>query len=269
MGGPDYTEATQLLPDPYRSNAMNTQSTWSNAAERERVDEPLYSLGRVLAILPAYNEQDSIAAVAAETKRYVDKVVVIDDASTDDSAELARATADGVVSHPCNLGVGGAVHTGYQVGLRESFDVVVQLDADGQHDPADIPRLLARMEATGADMVIGSRWLNDSHEEYSALRRAGIRFFTWEVNALSDLDITDVTSGFRAYRTDLLADLQRPEDSHWAIEQTLEASRKGYSIVEVSTEMPPNTDGSQFDLATFLKYPPRMLTTTLKVLLFR
>lgn len=248
---------------------MSTQSTRPDTDEGAGVDEPLHSLGRVLAIIPAYNEQDGIGAVVAETKQYVDKVVVIDDASTDDSAARARELADGVVSHPINLGVGGAVHTGYQVGIRESFDVVVQLDADGQHDPADIPRLLARMEETGADMVIGSRWLNDSHEAYSLVRRAGIQFFTWEVNLLSDLDITDVTSGFRAYRTALLADLQRPEDSHWAIEQTLEASRKGYTIEEESTAMPPDTDGSQFDLATFLKYPPRMLTTTLKVLLFR
>ena len=247
---------------------MNTRSTWPDSDEREG-GEPRHSLGRVLAIVPAYNEQDGIAAVVAEAKRYVDKVVVIDDASTDDSVAQVRGVADGVVSHPINLGVGGAVQTGYQVGIRESFDVVVQLDADGQHDPADIPRLLARMDETDADMVIGSRWLNDSHEAYSFVRRAGIQFFTWEVNVLSDLDITDVTSGFRAYRTDLLADLQRPEDSHWAIEQTLEASRKGYTIEEVSTAMPPDTDGSQFDLATFLKYPPRMLTTTLKVLLFR
>lgn len=248
---------------------MSTESTRSEVDARADSEEPTHSLGRVLAIIPAYNEADTITGVVVEAKRYVDKVVVIDDASTDGSTARAREVADGVVSHPINLGVGGAVHTGYQVGLRESFDVVVQLDADGQHDPADIPRLLARMEATDADMVIGSRWRNDSHEAYSAVRRAGIRFFTWQVNALSNLACTDVTSGFRAYRTSLLADLQRPEDSHWAIEQTLEASRKGYTIAEVSTAMPPQTDGSQFDLTTYLKYPSRMLTTTLKVLLFR
>ncbi|MCU4717695.1 glycosyltransferase family 2 protein [Halapricum hydrolyticum] len=222
----------------------------------------------VLAIVPAYNEAGTIADVVAETSRYVDKVVVIDDASTDGTESRAREVADGVVSHPRNMGVGGAVHTGYLVGVREEFDVVVQIDGDGQHDPADIPRLLERI-ADGADMVIGSRFLNDSYREYSLVRRAGIRFFTWEVNALAGLDITDVTSGFRAYTTALLADLSRPENSHWALEQTLEASRKGYRIVEVSTPMPPETDGSQFDLGTFLKYPPRMIKTTMKVLLFR
>lgn len=223
----------------------------------------------VLAIVPAYNEADSVADVVTETRQYVDKVVVIDDASTDDTAKRAREVADGVVTHPKNMGVGGAVHTGYIVGVREGFDVVVQIDGDGQHDPADVPRLLAKMAEADADMVIGSRWLNDSYRKYSFVRRAGIQFFTWEVNLLSDLDITDVTSGFRAYSGELLADLSRPENSHWALEQTLEASRKGYTVVEISTPMPPETEGSQFDLATFLKYPPRMVKTTLKVLLFR
>jgi len=224
---------------------------------------------RVVAIVPAYNEADSIESVVTGTRPHVDRVVVIDDASTDDTAERARAVADGVVAHPRNLGVGGAVHTGYRVGLREGADVVVQIDGDGQHDPGDVPRLLARMVETGADMVIGSRWRNDSHEQYSLVRRAGIQFFTAEVNILSDLAITDVTSGFRAYSAELLADLSRPANSHWAVEQTLEAARKGYDVAEVSTPMPPETDGSQFDLETFAKYPPRMLRTTLKVLLFR
>jgi glycosyltransferase involved in cell wall biosynthesis len=247
---------------------MSSQST-RRVDDRRAGEQRRRSVGSVLAIVPVYNEADAVASVVAETKRYVDKVVVIDDASTDDSAERAREVADGVVSHPQNMGVGGAVDTGYRVGVREDFDVVVQIDGDGQHDPADIPRLLARLEEAEADMVIGSRWLNDSHEAYSLVRRAGIRFFTWEANWLSGLDITDVTSGFRAYRTDLLADLDRPENSHWALEQTLEASRKGYSIAEVSTRMPPETDGSQFDFGTFLKYPPRMIKTTLKVFLFR
>ncbi len=241
----------------------------TRTAERGADERGAASPGSVLAVVPAYDEAETVASVVAQTKQYVDKVVVVDDASTDDTADRAREVADGVVSHPQNMGVGGAVHTGYLVGVREEFDVVVQIDADGQHDPADVPRLLDRMAETGADMVVGSRWLNDSHREYSAVRRAGIQFFTWQANLLAGLDITDVTSGFRAYRTDLLADLERPENSHWALEQTLEASRKGYSIVEVSTPMPPEPDGSQFDLRTFLRYPPRMIKTTLKVLLFR
>ncbi|MFW5978131.1 MAG: glycosyltransferase family 2 protein [Halohasta sp.] len=254
------TQSTQLAGDS--DTSTDDRSTDRSIDDRE-------SDLSVLAIVPAYNEAETIADVVTETSRYVDKVVVIDDASTDGTASRAREVADGVVTHPRNMGVGGAVHTGYLVGVREAFDVVVQIDGDGQHDPADIPRFLERIVDGEADMVVGSRWLNDSHREYSLVRRAGIRFFTWEVNTLADLDITDVTSGFRAYTTELLADLSRPENSHWALEQTLETSRKGYRIVEISTPMPPETDGSQFDLGTFLKYPPRMIKTTMKVLLFR
>ncbi|MDG5776206.1 glycosyltransferase family 2 protein [Haloarculaceae archaeon H-GB2-1] len=223
----------------------------------------------VLAIIPAHNEADTICEVIREAKEYVDDVIVIDDASTDDTRDVAKNVAAGVITHPKNMGVGGAVHTGYQVAISDNYDVVVQLDADGQHDPSHIPTMLTRLEEDGTDMVIGSRWLNESYKDYSVVRRAGISFFTYEVNLLGGLDITDVTSGYRAYDVDMLEDLGRPENSHWALEQTLEAARKGYSIDEISVPMPPETDGSQFTLETFIKYPPRMALTSLKVLLFR
>lgn len=223
----------------------------------------------VIAIIPAYNEADTIADIITETKKYVDEVVVVDDASSDHTYEIAKGVTDKVVSHPKNTGVGGAVHTGYQIAIRENFDMVIQIDADGQHDPSFIPKLLSKMVKDDADIVIGSRWLNDSFKNYSLVRRAGITFFTREVNLLGGLDITDVTSGFRAYNVDMLANLTRPDNSHWALEQTLEAARKGYKIEEVSAPMPTKTDGSQFDFGTFVKYPPRMALISLKVLLYR
>lgn len=223
----------------------------------------------VIAIIPAYNESQTIEEVIHNTRPYVDKVVVINDASGDETQNVASKIADGVVSHPQNMGVGGAVHTGYQVAIQERYDVVIQIDGDGQHDPSFIPSLLEEMDERDADMVIGSRWLNGSHKDYSRVRRAGIRFFTFEANLLGKLSITDVTSGFRAYRVEMLEDLGRPENSHWALEQTLEAARKGYEITEVSVPMPPASDGSQFDLKTLLAYPPRMILTTLKVMLWR
>ena len=223
----------------------------------------------IAAIVPAYNEESEIADVVERTRQFVDTVFVIDDASTDDTESAAREVADGVVSHPRNMGVGATVHTGYQAAIREGHDVVIQIDGDGQHDPSHIPELLETMEREDADMVIGSRWLNESHKQYSITRRSGIKFFTAEANIIGGLDITDITSGFRAYRIELLDDLGRPEDDHWALEQTLEAAKKGYDVSEVSVPMPPETDGSQFDIRTFIKYPPKMIFVTLKVLLFR
>jgi glycosyltransferase involved in cell wall biosynthesis len=240
-----------------------------NLSNGQLVHEESAQTQSTLAIIPAYNEENSIADIVEKTKAYVDKVIVIDDASTDDTKAIASEVADGVVSHPKNMGVGGAVHTGYLVAIEEGFDVVIQIDGDGQHDPSYIPEMLEKIDEDDADMVIGSRWLNESYQDYSLIRRAGIRFFTFEANTLGGLDITDVTSGFRAYRTSMLTELGRPENSHWALEQTIEAAKSGFNIEEVSVPMPPATEGSQFDLETFLKYPPRMVFITLKVLLFR
>lgn len=221
----------------------------------------------VVAIIPAYNEEDTIKEVIIQTRKYVEEVIVIDDSSTDATKSIARKYADKVITHQRNLGVGGAVATGYEAAIHDGYDIVIQIDGDGQHDPAYIPKMIDKMKQKGADMVIGSRWLNDSYRNYSFVRRMGIQFFTMEVNILGGEDITDVTSGFRAYRTSMLNVLSRPDNSHWALGQTLEAARKGYTIHEISVPMPPEPEGSQFDLVTFLKYPPRMVRTTIKVLL--
>jgi len=223
----------------------------------------------VIGIVPAHNEADQIEDVLRDAREYVDKLVVVDDGSSDDTVAIAREHADGVVTHPNNMGVGASLHTGYQVAIREGYDLLVQIDADGQHDPAYIPELLETMEREDADMVIGSRWLNDSYRDFSLLRRLGIRFFTFEANLLGDLDITDVTSGFRVYDVSMLDDLGVPERTHPLLEQTLEVARKGYSVTEYSVPMPPEKEGSMFDLETYLLYPPRMALITLKVLLFR
>ena len=253
--------------DYERSYAALDESEF--AAEARTSDAPINDQDSVAAIVPAYNESDSIRGVISSIRPYVDDVIVINDSSTDGTEEIAKKCADRVVTHPKNMGVGGAVHTGYLAAARSGYDIVVQIDADGQHDPSYIPQMVDLIEDEEADMVIGSRWLNESYQQYSFLRRLGIRFFTREVNMIAGINITDVTSGYRAYRTSKLEDLGRPANSHWAVEQTLEAARRDWNIKEISVPMPPSVEGSQFDLETFLKYPPRMALTTLKVLLFR
>lgn len=223
---------------------------------------------RTLAVIPAYNEAETLGPVIDGTEEHVDQVVVVDDGSSDETAHVGRAKGATVLEHAFNTGVGGAVRTGYRYAIEHDFDYVVQIDADGQHDPEHIPRLLSA--ATDADMVIGSRYLNDSHEDYSPIRKLGIRFFTLLVNTLGSVDITDVTSGFRVYRVDALESILHHSDKHWAVEQTLEAARREFDIVEISTEIPTRSDGdSQFTLETFVLYPIRMTDVALRVLLFR
>lgn len=222
----------------------------------------------VLAIIPAYQEAETIGPVVDGTREHVDEVVVVDDGSTDGTAAIARERGAMVIEHVFNTGVGGAVRTGYQYAIRNDYEYVVQIDADGQHDPASIPTLLGA--ADDADIVIGSRYLNESIEDYPLVRRLGISFFTSVVNRLGGIDVTDVTSGFRVYDVSALESLQQHSDRHWAVEQTLEAAKRNLRIVEVSVEMETRQQGrSQFTVDTTLLYPARMAHVILRVLLFR
>lgn len=221
-----------------------------------------------VAVVPAYNEADTVGPVIEGAREHVEEVVVVDDGSSDGTGDVARDHGATVIEHVFNTGVGGAVRTGYQYAIRNGYDFVVQIDGDGQHDPAQIPRLLA--EAEDHDIVIASRYLNESFEDYPLVRKLGIRFFTGVVNALGGADITDVTSGFRVYRVSVLAEILHRSDRHWAVEQTLEAAQRGERITEVSIEMPTREVGqSQFTLDTFVLYPLRMTDVILRILIFR
>jgi glycosyltransferase involved in cell wall biosynthesis len=222
----------------------------------------------VVAVIPAYNESTTIGSVVEETAPHVGEVVVVDDCSTDETADIARSHGATVVTHVVNTGVGGAVRTGYRYAIRHGYDFVAQIDGDGQHDPSYLPNLLAAAEDN--DMVIGSRYLNESIKEYSFTRRIGIRFFTDIVNGLGGIHITDVTSGYRIYRVSMLEDILHRSNKHWAIEQTLQAANNGSRIRELSVEMPVRDEGaSQFDIETFVMYPIRMADTIVRVLVFR
>jgi glycosyltransferase involved in cell wall biosynthesis len=157
---------------------------------------------RRLAIVPAYNEQASIAVVVAELNA-VDPgmdVVVVDDGSVDRTAEVARAAGARVVRLPFNLGIGGAMQTGFRYAYEHGYDVAVQVDGDGQHDPRELPKILAPVVAGEADLVVGSRFGGEPSSEFrsTAPRRIGIRVFAWTVSRIVHQRVTDTTSGFRA-----------------------------------------------------------------------
>ncbi len=224
---------------------------------------------KCVAVIPAHNEAETIGEVVAQVKKYVEEVIVIDDGSQDGTREKALQARATVVSHPLNRGVGAALRTGYRVALEREADFIIQIDGDFQHDPKYVPQLMEQAE-NGCDIVVGSRFLNPSHREYNVTRRAGIKFFSWTANVLGSLDVTDVTSGFRCYRGSALALLSPLSDHHWALEQTLEAARKGLQIKEISVEMPVRARGtSQFNIETYVLYPLRMIECVIKVLLFR
>lgn len=158
---------------------------------------------RRIAIVPARNEAGAIGGVLAELHDFDPEldVVVVDDGSKDRTAAIAAAHGAAVVRLPFNLGIGGAVQTGFKYALEHGYDVVVRLDGDGQHDPAELPKLLAPLETGEADIVVGSRFAaGDGDGEYRPplARRAGIRFFAGLVSLLVRQRVTDTTSGFQA-----------------------------------------------------------------------
>ncbi len=156
-----------------------------------------------LIIIPVYNEEDCIAQVIAELKEVVPTVdlLVVNDASTDTSAKIIDQL-EGVFSiHlPVNLGIGGCVQTGFRFAFENQYDYALQFDGDGQHNAHDIPLLLEQLENSSADVVIGSRFINKAKGYTSSWsRRLGIQLLRKVAQGLGHVNITDCTSGFRAY----------------------------------------------------------------------
>jgi glycosyltransferase involved in cell wall biosynthesis len=158
---------------------------------------------RMLATVPAYNEGSSVAQVVRALHQRAPgfDVLVVDDGSTDDTARRARAAGAATVKLPFNLGIGGAVQTGFTYALEHGYDYMAQVDGDGQHEPAELARLLEAMEADPSlDMVCGSRFVDDETTYVAPIsRRTGIHLFAFALSKLVRQPVTDPTSGFRLY----------------------------------------------------------------------
>ena len=162
-------------------------------------DTRLAALRRI-AIVPAFNEAGNVGRVIDELRAFdagLD-IVVISDGSLDRTAAVAREHGAHVISLPFNLGIGGAVQTGFRYAWEEGYDVVVRVDGDGQHDPAQLAQVLEPVLAGEADIVVGSRFAGESAYRSSATRRIGIRVLAWVVSAIAGQRVTDTTSGFQA-----------------------------------------------------------------------
>jgi len=191
-------------------------------------------------IIPARNEEDSVAGVIGEIQAadpdFV--VVVVDDGSTDRTAQVAEATGAIVLRLPYNLGIGGAVQTGYQYARENDFDIAIQVDGDGQHDPSEIPRLLEPILGGRADMVVGTRFAEGGGYRGTRMRRVGIHLFAAIVSLIVRQRVTDTTSGFRAANRKVirLFAADYPHD-YPEVEATVVLTRYGLKMIEVPVQM--------------------------------
>jgi len=186
-----------------------------------------------LVCIPAFDEEKTIEDIVKKSLQHVDKVIVCDDGSKDNTAKIARQSGAQVITHQKNQGYGAAIMTLFEQARKENADIMVTIDGDGQHNPDQIPLLLDAISEHNVDVVIGSRFLN-KRSDSSGYRKSGIKIITSASNFGTDFKVTDAQSGFRAYSKRAIESIH-PTETGMSIstEILLKISNKGLSLAEV------------------------------------
>lgn len=203
----------------------------------------------MLVIVPAWNEEESLPGVLVDVGRTIPwtDVVVVSDGSTDRTAEVARHGGAMVLDLPLNLGVGGAMRAGYKFASTHGYDVAVQLDADGQHDPTEVPRLLDALREDSADVVIGARFAGEGTYVVRGPRRWAMRLLSAVLSRVTGTELTDTTSGFKASGRRAMELFARDYPAEYlgdTIESLVIAARSGLRIRQVGVSMRPRAGGT-------------------------
>lgn len=197
-------------------------------------------MAEVLILIPAYNEAGSIGTVIDEIRAaMVDvDILVISDGSTDATAAIARERGATVVELPQNLGIGGAMQTGYRYAARNGYRAAVQIDGDGQHDVRELPPLLAAVLAGEVDLAVGSRYVSDSGYRGARMRRMGSWLLAWWVRTVTGRMVHDPTSGFRVASASVVALFAEEYPVDYPEVETLALlERRGFTVREWPVKM--------------------------------
>jgi glycosyltransferase involved in cell wall biosynthesis len=205
-----------------------------------------FTLSDTLVVMPAFNEEESVADVVAEVEAKLPgiTVLVVDDGSLDRTAEVAKAAGARVASMPFNMGVGGAMRLGFQYAKENGFPVVVQIDADGQHDPDGVPSLLAALDE--ADLVIGARFSGQGDYEVKGPRRWAMAVLSRVLSRVVQAPLKDTTSGFKANGPKAVALFAHSFPAEYlgdTVEALVIAGRAGLTVTQVPVAMRPRAAG--------------------------
>jgi len=202
---------------------------------------------KVLGIIPCFNEEENIEALINELSSYSDILdfVIINDYSTDLTSVICEKNNANVINLPCNLGIGGAVQTGYIYAKKNNYDIAIQIDGDGQHNPAYIKNLIEPIVKDGFDFVIGSRFIEKEGFQSSITRRIGIVYFSGLLKLLAKRNVSDPTSGFRACNKKVIDFFANNYPTDYPEPESIMAlSRNGYRIAEIPVQMRERSGGT-------------------------
>lgn len=223
---------------------------------------------KIMTVIPAYNEEKNIYKVVQSVTHYHPEidVVVVNDGSRDNTCFEAKKAGACVINLPQNLGIGGAVQTGYLYAQKNNYDVVVQIDGDGQHNPKDLSKLIEVIESNTADMAIGSRFIEKTDFKSGKIRKLGINFFSKFVSFVCMEDFHDTTSGYRAVNRKVIELFSNyyPND-YPEVETIVYASKRNIRIKEISVDMDKRQGGKSS--ITPLKSIYYMIKVTCAILL--
>ena len=201
-------------------------------------------------LITVYNEEKNIGHLLDEINAAFD-VYVVDDGSTDNTVNVARAAGANVIMLPLNLGQGAATIAGYKLLIEKEYDIIIKMDGDGQHNPDQIPLFIEKLKETGSDVVVGSRILGADYNGAPFFRRKFLPVYTALINSLTGYCLTDSMSGFRAFRMDALRDVidildNLIEPQYIASEMFIRFSKAGLSVTEVPIRMRGRKSGASY-----------------------
>lgn len=220
---------------------------------------------RVLIVIPAHNEEKTIASVIVGLRQSVPEYdrIIVNDGSNDATADVVAASGEKQLCLIHNVGYGHALQTGMKYGLMRDYDVIVSMDADGQHQPQDVAKLVTALQECGADMVIGSRFSDGSSYDTPFDRRMGQLLFSYLTYMLLRQRIYDTSSGFKAIRAEACRAIVNSSFMDFHIESIVQLSLAGFKIVETPVKVQERTHGrSMHSIASVFQYPIKTMLLT-------